>query len=100
MPFMYLHLTVDQSTGGVDAEIRNEGQINSLGGPHSRSMAIPFAVFQVQNFTGIDCISDSEIMAEIMRRFTTRELFQKLRLKFTNGELLEMMAGRLRPESG
>lgn len=92
MAFMYLHLFSDG--GKIRAQIRNDGKISSLGGPHSRDSHAPFSVMRIEGFAGIECIDDRQLIDELLRRYSSKQLFDKLQFELTNLELLDILRRR------
>jgi hypothetical protein len=95
MSFTYLHLFADE--GDIYAEVRNSGELtfSSLGGPNSRPSKRPFAVFALEEFTGLSAIPDRQLLDELFRRYTTKEIASRLNLTLSTDELIELLRQRL-----
>lgn len=96
MPFMYLHLRADKERQ-IHATVKSQGEMKThhLGTENSRWSSSPFAVFQLESFDGIECIDTDELVAELRRRMTPKQLMQRIEFQFTSEELLEMVAKRM-----
>lgn len=96
MPFMYLHLHTDDD--GINAEVKNSGELSfsSLGGASSQRSDRPFAVFRIASFSGLSAVDEVQLLDELMRRMTTKELMRHFSLSFTTDELLEMLRTRIK----
>lgn len=101
MSFMYLSLWTDKE-GKAVAKLQNHGalQFSSLGGPNSRRTDHPFAVFQIDTFQGIEALDDGELVKELLRRFTTKEILQRLQIHLTSDEILRLLSDRLKGRAG
>lgn len=95
MPFMYLHLFAGHD-GKLRAEIKNHGSFNTLGTGSSQMSQAPSAVFRLEAFLGIECIEERDLLNELMKRYTTKELMRRFSLEFSDQELLDMLRERLR----
>jgi hypothetical protein len=95
--FMYLHLRTDRD-GKIHAEVKSHGALgfSSLGGPTSKRSDLPFAVFEIDDFTGLGAIDEDSLFAELFRRVSTKELLRRIGCEFTNSELIEMLQERMR----
>jgi hypothetical protein len=96
MTFMYLHLMTDQY-GKVHASVKNNGALtfSSLGGPDSQGSHGPFAVFKIEDFDGIENIDNENLLNELLRRFTVRQLIQYIQIHMSTKEILELLSERL-----
>jgi hypothetical protein len=88
---------VDQGTGAISAEVKNHGalQFSSLGGPNSKSSIQPFAVIEIDQFTGIDCIDDDDLYEEMLRRYGHEGLLKRMRADLSNEDVAAMVKERL-----
>lgn len=95
--FMYLHLRVG-SNGEIHAEVKNSGELtfSSLGGPSGQRSDYPFSVMRIERFDGLSAINEEQLLAEILRRYSTKELLHHLGLEFTDDELVTLVKDRLR----
>jgi hypothetical protein len=91
MGFQYLH--IHAKADKLTATVTDHGP--SLGGPNSRNSSSPVAVFQIESFSGLENISDDDLIQEILTRFTVAQLMHRLDWKLSNGTLLEMIRERL-----
>jgi len=92
--FMYVHIDRSDS-GSVTATVKNNGNIPSLGGPNSRTSDLPIVAIRIDEFVGLECISDLDLLNELMHRFTTQELLNRFNSRLTNEELIEMLSDRV-----
>jgi hypothetical protein len=75
--FTYLKLWADD--GKICAEVVNSGHLNfsSLGGPNSKTSHQPFAVFEIEKFSGLQAIDADDLLAELLRRMTPEQLAER-----------------------
>jgi hypothetical protein len=95
--FMYLQL---KSVGGkIHATVVPHGMLEyaSLGSRNSRLTDAPFATFQIDAFDRLEVITDNELMQEVFRRFTSKDLLQRLEIHLTARELIDMLLARVDP---
>lgn len=93
-----MYLVLDIKNGKLVASIKNDGRFapRSLGTGSSQLTHSPVAVFRIEGFDGIQCVSDDELIWELQRRFSTTGLIEKMEAHLTNEELMAIMAERLR----
>jgi len=90
--FMEEHLEIDEE-GGTAARLTNDG---CLGTAHSRLPGSPFAVFQIASFAGLDIVDQASFEAEILRRYSTKELANLIGRELDNEEVLDLLARRMK----
>lgn len=95
--FMYLRLDTDEN-GKVHATVLNQGSLpfSSLGGPNSQRSDGPFSVMKIHSFLGLENIDENDLLQEVFRRYTTKELIDHLIPRFTKDELLGMIRDRMK----
>ncbi|HLY75923.1 MAG TPA: hypothetical protein VKU80_17520 [Planctomycetota bacterium] len=89
------HLEIDEE-GGTAARLTNDGTLTSLGTAHSRLKGSPFAVFQIASFAGLDIVDQASFEAEILRRYSTKELANLIGRELDNEEVLDLLARRMK----
>lgn len=97
MSFMYLHLFKGKE-GDIRATVMPHGhrpRTDTVGSETSRMTHGPFAIFQIDEFTGIENISTDDLIVELRTRVTPHQLMQRLEFSFTDKELLELIAERM-----
>lgn len=92
MGFQYLHLSAN-TDGEIYAKVATTGP--SLGSETSRSSKGPFAVFQIESFTGLPQINNEDLLNELLKRFTIPQLMKRLEWQLSNDELMELIDKRL-----
>ncbi len=96
--FMYLHLyTSPNRSGNVVAKVRNTGYLGKpdIENSQSSSSTTPFAVFRIEEFTGLSCIDIDDIIAEIKNRLSTKQILRKLDMDLTNEDIIEILQERM-----
>lgn len=95
---MFMYLVLDIKDGKLVASIKNDGKFapRSLGTESSQLTHSPVAVFRIEGFDGIDCISDDELIFELHKRFTVTKLLDRMNVYLTDDELMAIMTERLR----
>ena len=101
MTFMYLVLHTEDEKIHAKVVSRGSLQFSSLGGPNSRSWVgpgpAPFAVLQIEAFDGLESVQDADLLGEIMRRKSTKELQDWLIPRIPTDELFELLRKRVKP---
>ena len=98
--FQYLSLRIIQGAStqpGIRAEVRTHGQTpapSSIGGPNTRYSSSPFAVFQIAEFTGLECINTDDLLTELRSRLTAEEIMRRLSYTIPTDTLLAMLKER------
>jgi hypothetical protein len=92
--YLALRITHGASTApGIRAEVRNSGNFN-LGTENSRNANSPFAVFQIEEFTGLECIKTDDLLNELRNRLTADEIMHRLSHTIPTDTLLAMLRER------
>jgi hypothetical protein len=94
MSFMYLDLRVNKE-GKIRARVRPNGELKarSIGTANARMTDSPFAVFQIEEFEGLEVISDQDLLDELLSRHGHEGLCRILALRLSPQELLKRLAG-------
>lgn len=92
--FMYLHVSCDKE-GRTRAQLKNDGELRTLGSSCSRATYAPVAVFRIDSFTGLDAVGTDDLLGELQRRFSATALMARVAGHLTNGELLDMVRRRM-----
>jgi hypothetical protein len=94
---MYLHLNAGKNVGDISVEVKNHGalQFSSLGTSSSQRTDHPFAVFKIAQFTGIDCIDTDDLYEELLRRYGSEGLLERMQRDLSNEDVATMVKERL-----
>jgi hypothetical protein len=93
-----MYLALDVREDGIFASVKNDGNFKyaSLGTANTQLAHAPAAVMRIQAFDGIDCITDEQIIAELMRRFSTKDIIRILGIRLSSEDLLRLLELRLK----
>jgi len=97
MTFMYLQIRTDKE-GKLHAVVTNDGNLRSLGTANSRVAGwnAPVGAFQIDSFDGLDAIQTEDLITEVYKRYSTKELLRSAQIRMTGQEILDLLRERLR----
>jgi len=91
---MYIQLR-KRTNGNIAAEVRTSGYLPGVGSENSRLNTAPFAVFQIDEFLGLENVDTDNLVEELRRRLTPDQIKRRFGYQLTDADLLEEIQTRM-----
>ena len=94
--FRYLKLSYNPE-GGINAEVCEDGNLKfvSVGSDTTRMSYGPFAVFQIEEFTGLANIYTEDLISEIRRRLSHERIVAEFMSDVSADDILAQIRRRM-----